>query len=342
MKLYLAVALSLLITQGFAQTQPKRQQTAVADKPAAAEVRAEPIAADAAVLTVQGVCKAAEKNSSDCKTVVTRAEFERLMAVLSRRRSEEGQDSIPAEAKRQLAIQYSRLLLYSDLAERQGLQNTAEGAELIRFARLQAMAEELARSLQQRAVISPGEVQDFYERHPERFTEWILQRVIVPANPRPGGQADKDERKKFAESLRQRASRGAAFDLLQKEASAKAGVNSLPEVKLVLTPGASLPEALTAVSQLKAGELSTVIEDSSGFSFYKVDSVRQVPFAQKKAEIQDLVAGEKAEQALQKVGDSATFSLNPYYFNPAHAPAMTGKASAKETLTPSAARTEIH
>lgn len=327
MKLYFAVFLMVFIAPGFAQTGSNRPQSEAAEKPAPADARPGPIAADATVLTVQGVCKAVEKASPDCKTVVTRAEFERLMAVLSRRRSEQGQDSIPAEARRQLAIQYSRLLLYSDLAERQGLQNTEEGAELVRFARLQAMAEELARALQQRTELAPGEAKDFYDHHPERFTEWMLQRVMVPVNPRPGGQAQKDELRKFTESLRLRASRGADFALLQKEASAKTGITNMPEVRLVLTPGASLPEAFAAVSQLQAGGLSTVIEEVPGFSFYKVDSTRLIPFAQKEAEIRDLVAGQKAEQALQKLGDSASFSLNPYYFNPTHAAAITGKAT---------------
>jgi hypothetical protein len=102
------------------------------------------------------------------------------MSVLSRQRNGQAQQSIPPEAKRQLAIQYSRLLLFDDLAEKQGLQDTAEAKELIHLLRLQAMTEELGRSIQQKSAPTSAEIQSYYDHNPDRYTEWNLQRVVVP------------------------------------------------------------------------------------------------------------------------------------------------------------------
>jgi hypothetical protein len=332
MKLSLAVLLLALAVSGFAQAAPPTAAAPPADRPAS-------VAPDAAVITIQGVCPAPPTDSADCRTVVTRTEFERLMTVLSRLRSSEAQQTIPLEARRQLAAQYSRLLVYADLAEHEGLANSPEGRELIRFARLQAMTEELARSLRQKATPAATEVQEFYDRHPERFTEYELERVILPVNPRPGAPG-REALRPVGEDLRRRAAAGEAFPALQKEAFDRAGIMNPPDVKLLVAAGVSLPEPHASVLRLSPGQISPVIEDSTGFYFYKLDSARRVPLAEKQAEVRELVAGQQADEALQKLGESATFTLNPYYFNPAPASAA-GPAATSPNLPGRAVPVEV-
>ncbi len=328
MKLHCVALLALLVTQALAQAAPA-QSAAPAPAQSATAAAANAVAPDAAVITVEGVCKVPAAKTGACKTEISRSEFERLMAILSRQRNGQAQASIPPDAKRQLAVQYSRLLLFAHLAEEQGLQNTPEGKELIHFLRLQAMTEELARSLQQKATLTPDEIRNYYEQHRDQFTQWNLQRVVVPLRPKAGDQANKQELKKLAEDFRQRASQGGDFDALQKEAFEKVGMKNPPQAKLVLLPGQSLPEAHSAVYQLKPGELSPVIEDPSGFFIYKLDSSSLVPLGENDADIHELLSGQKAQEAIRKIVESNKITLDPSYFELAQQNAAPKTSSAQ-------------
>ncbi len=341
MKFHFVAALALLVSQGFAQTAPAASTAPAPSQSAAAVAKASPVAQDAAVITVNGVCTTPSSRAAECKTVITRAEFERLMDVLALQRSAGAQQSIPPEAKRQLAMQYSRLLLFADLAEKQGLQNTAEAKELIQFARLEAMTEELARALRQKAMPTPEEITNFYDRNHDRYTRWDLQRVVVPLDPKREMQANKEELKKLAEELRQRASKGGDFDALQKEAYEKAGMKDPPDAKLVVKPGTSLPEPHAAVYQLKPGELSPVLEDPSGFYFYKLDSSRLTPLDQNKAEIQQFLAGQKTQEIFRRLIDAAKVTLNPNYFDLSQQNAAPSTSSI-QPLPAAGVRAEMH
>jgi hypothetical protein len=315
MKLYSVVLLTLLVNQGFAQAAPAQPQAQATGKSVVAEAK-QPVGSDTPVISVAGVCKTPSAKAGECKTVITRVEFERLMTILSRQRNGEARQSIPAEAKRQLAIQYSRLLLFGDIAEKQGLQNTPEGKELIDFLRLQALTEQLARSIQETAIVTPEEIQSYYDHNPEASTEWDLQRIVVPRNASGETQTKEEELRKLAESFRQRASSGGDFDSMQREAFEKAGINNLPGTKLVLTPGSLLPEAHSAVYRLKFGEVSQVIEDLRGFYIYKLDSSKLVPLDKNKAQIRELLAAQKAQQTIQKMLEANKVTLNSDYFEP--------------------------
>ena len=310
MKLHFVVLLALLASQGFAQAAPVQNESG-----AAAAANSKPVAPGHAVITVDGVCKAPDAKTGECKTVITRTEFERLVAVLSR--NGQDQQAIPPQAKRQLAIQYSRLMLFADLAEKEGLQNSPEGEELIRFVRLQALTEELARTLQQKAVTTSEEVKNYYDHNLDRYTEWNLQRIVVPLST-VESQAKQEELKQLAEEFRKRASNGANFDALQNEAFEKAGIKDPPSAKLVLKPGASLPETHSVVYRLKPGEMSNVIEDRTGFYIYKLESSNVVPLDQNKAAIEGLLAGQKAQEAIRKLTESNKVHLNSNYFESEH------------------------
>jgi hypothetical protein len=260
------------------------------------------------------------------------------MAVLSRQRNGQAQKAIPPEAKRELAIQYSRLLVFADQAEKQGLQDTPDGKELIRFVRLQALTEQMARAMQQKAEPTAEEIKSYYEHNPDRYTEWNLQRIVIPLSHKED-QAKKEALKKLADDLRLRASTGGEFDALEKEAYAKVGMPNPPTAKLVLMPGTSLPEAHSAVYRLKPGEVSPVIEDSTGYYIYKLDSSSLVPLDRNETEIHDLLIAQKTRQAAEKLIGSSTPTLNPEYFEPvsqhpasiAPPPKRAGGASTPET-----------
>ncbi len=270
-----------------------------------------------AVITLDGICQAQAAKTKECKTEITRAEFERLMDTLSLQRTGQAWQSVPPQARWQLAMQYSRLLVAGNEAEKQGLQNTPEGQSLIRFAQLEALTTELTRELQKKAKPTPEEMRKYYDGNPERFSELALQRIQIPILSKAEGKPDIEGLRKVAEDLRQRASAGGDFKALQAEAFKTIGQQDPPEVKLALQPELLLPPAHSVVRQLKPGEVSQVIQDAGGFYIYRLDATHLIPFEQEQVEIRDLLAGQTAQRELQKLIGSATPTLNPKYFEQA-------------------------
>src|SRR5450432_2217690 len=105
-----------------------------------------------AVITIKGICNSstptakAVPNStahkgtgSECKTVVTRTEFEQLVKMLQ----------VPPASTKQFANQYATALIMSNEAHKRGLDHGTRYEELLKLARLQVLTRQLAQNLQE-------------------------------------------------------------------------------------------------------------------------------------------------------------------------------------------------
>src|ERR1700693_94084 len=134
------------------------------------------VAPDAAVLTIQGFCPGAapkrEGAEAPCQTVVSRAQFERLATAIHA--------NVPTQ-KRQLATSYPRLLAMAREAEERGLDKQTHFQEMIAFARLQILSQELVHSIQDEAAQVPAkDLEDYYHDNAASFERADLERVTVP------------------------------------------------------------------------------------------------------------------------------------------------------------------
>ena len=162
----------LIASIAFAQATPSKAPAAQAPAPQKGQVPAgdededegKPAAAAASVpesapvLTIKGICddKAASTPASECKTVLTRAQFEKLADAL--------QPNMTPQVRRQLATAYPRMLAMSHEATKRGLDKDPHFTEMLRFARMQILSQELNRALQQQAGDIPDkEIKDFYD-----------------------------------------------------------------------------------------------------------------------------------------------------------------------------------
>ncbi len=369
----------LLGTLAWGQTPPaappaQASQTpgnpAAAQAPPAAPVdKSASVPPDAPVLTIKGVCPApaktttaasaktapdktgADKTASktpaaDCKTVITKAEFERLANGLA--------PNVTPQLKHQLAAVYPRLLAMSQAAEKKGLENSPRFKETIKFAKMQILTNELQRDIQEEAAKVPEQdIADYYKKNPEAYEQYNLDRLFVPRLKQAEADAkendsDKDEKltpeqqkakeeqdkakeaqgeeamTKLAESLRARAAAGEDFMKLQKEAFEAAGMKiEAPTINLAKIRRTGLPPAHAAVFDLKAGEVSQVISDTGGHYIYKVNSKEQVPQDQVKDEIKATLQNQRTRDAMDKYQNSFQVETNETYFGP---PGPTGPA----------------
>jgi hypothetical protein len=345
--------------------QPAQAPAAGNAAPAPAAAPAPEVAPTAPVLTIKGVCPATApkartaapgtkspaaakepaKSSANCETVITRAEFEKMASGIA--------PNMTPQLKRQLASIYPRLLVMSQEAEKQGLQNSHQYKETMKFARMQILTNELQRSIQEEAdKVTQQDITDYYKKSPEAYEQYSLERLFVPRTKQAEEEAEANDKKdsekepeketaeqekakqeqdkakqeqgeqemsKLAESLRARAVSGEDFAKLQKEAFTAAGMKvdsptiSMPNVRRT----GLLPPAHAAVFDLKPGEVSAVLSDSGGHYVYKVVSKQQLPLDQVKEEIRGTLRTQRAHEAMDKVQNSFKTETNEAYFGPA-------------------------
>jgi hypothetical protein len=346
-----------------AQAAPAPMQS-MGSKPAPVDTSAS-VPPTAVVITVNGVCPPAPKTSgakgaaatkapatktstADCKTTVTKAEFEKLANALS--------PNVTPQLRRQLAGLLPRLIALSDEAKKEGLDKTPDYAESLKFVKMQVLSNELQRKVQKQAAEVPdSEIAKYYKDNIENFTQYNVDRIFVPKTKQGDNEAKEDDEKdqklsddekkakeaaektkadeaeqsmtKMAEDLRARAAKGEDFAKLQKEAYDAAGMKiESPNVNLPSVRRTGLPPAHASVLDLKPGEVSPVISDTGGHYIYKVNSKTEMTLDQAKNEIHNKLQNDRTREMMEKLNKSFTTETNEAYFGPAGAgPAPPGR-----------------
>jgi hypothetical protein len=314
----------------------------------------------AAVITVVGVCPPRPKPAAatgtaakpatagkpapattpaaDCKTVITKEEFEKLL---------NGVTASPTpHMRRELASVLPKFIAMSNQAQKQGMDKTAEFTEMLKFAKMQILTTELQRKIQQEAADVPNaDIESYYKNNPETFEQFNLQRLFVPRAKQIENDAKDEESKdekltddqkkakeaadkakqdeaeqamtKLAADLRARAAAGEDFQALQKEAFTAAGMKiESPTVKIPGVRRTGLPAAHAAVFELKPGDVSAVINDSGGHYIYKLESKNEIPLEQAKQEIRNTLVNQRTRDMMEKVNNSYNVVPNEAYFGP--------------------------
>ena len=313
----------------------------------------------AAVITIIGVCPsqthaaaakgtaaktatktgAAKTPAAECKTVITKEQFEKLADALA--------PNVTPQLKRQLAGLLPRLYAMSEAAKKQGIDKSPQYAETLKFVKMQVLTNELQRRIQKEAAdVPPAEIEAYYKQNPEAYEEYTVERLFVPRTKQSDNEVkaeddDKDQKMtddqkkakesadkakaeeaeqsmtKLAQDLRDRAAKGEDFVKLQKEAFDAAGMKiESPTVNLPNLRRTGLPPTHAAVFDLKVGEVSQVISDAGGHYIYKIVSKNEMPFDQAKNEIHNKLQNDRMRDMLEKLNNSFKTETNEAYFGP--------------------------
>jgi hypothetical protein len=354
----------LLGTLAWGQAQPVAPPAQITPAPGAAGKAPAPSASElpenAVVLTIKGVCPAtpkttaaskpgaskgaasAAKKPADCKTEITRAQFEKMASAVS------STPTVAPQLKRQLETALPGLMAMSDAAKAKGLDKSPRFVERMKIDKMQVLATELRRAVQEQADnVPPEKITEYYKSNPEAYEQFSLDRLYIPRYKQVTAE-NKDEAKEptqltedqqkaketadqarqakgeqelnaLAESLRARAASGEDFVKLQKEAFEAAGSKSdNPTVNLPRVRRTGLPAAQASVFDLKVGEVSAVISDNGGHYVYKVVSKDVIPLDdQVKTEIHNTLKSQRMKEMMDKYMNSFQSVPNEAYFGPA-------------------------
>jgi len=297
---------------------------------------------DAAVLMITGVCaqaKASAPNASaDCKTIITKAEFEKLVNALA--------PNATPQQRKQLAAALPRMIAMSNQAKELGMDQTEQYTQTMEFAKMQVLSNQLQRKMQEEAAdISDADIEKYYKDNPDAFEQYNLDRIFVPRAKQVEAEAADDDEKnekltaqqkkakedaeqakkqenekamtQLAEKLRTRAAAGEDITKLQKEAFDAAGMKiEAPTVNLPSVRRNGLPQAHAVAFDLKPGEVSQVISDAGGHYIYKMNSKTTMPLDQAKTEIKGRLQTDRMREKTEKLNASFSSVTNEAYFGP--------------------------
>jgi hypothetical protein len=340
-----------LLLAGLAYGQAAQPATPPATPPAAA-VQAEPTAPpapdkapevkvgpDDPVITLKGFCTDATLSGDACKTVITRAQFEKLADTL--------QPNMSPAVRRNFATRYSWMLKMSTEAEKRGLDKGPAFEAKMNVGRLQILSQELSQALQADAgKVSDDDIEGYYKKNEASYEQATFARVFIPrakqikppvVKPKPGEKASaqttappppteeqrkaaEEAMKKVAADVRARLVKGEDPEKLQKEAFDAAGLpGNPPSTKWEKARRATL-QGHQEVMDLKAGEVSEVVTEPNGYYVYKMVSKETASLDTVKPDIRRIISSQRYREGM--TGFQSNVDLNDTYFGPTARPAM--------------------
>jgi hypothetical protein len=285
--------------------QPKTANTAT--KPSSAEPKHEDkaraaIAADAAVITVPNTCAPAAK---DCKTLVTRKQFESTLLGLS------GGQMVSPDVPRRFASQYAEVLVFSQKAAENGIDKEPDTEAGIRYAQMQVLATRYMVMLQEQSHPTEQEIQKYYESNPAHFQDVSLDRLVIPGSH--GKSKKPEELKALAEEMRKRLAAGEDVTKLQEEIYSKLELKNPPATSVMVHQGDPQQESL---GKLKVGEVSDLITDPMATLVFRSEGTKTTPLEMVKEDIRGQLFQQKLKAAVDKVMGDRKSILNDAYFGP--------------------------
>jgi hypothetical protein len=296
------------------------------------------------VITIQGLCERPPNSNAtpvDCSTVITRADFEKLVNAV--------QPNMTAANRKPFATRYVTILLLAEKAHEMGLDKSPEFDEQMYIARLQLLARQAGEKMQRDAANVPeSEISDYYQQHAADYKTISFDRIFIPKQKEPEGkpnephpakanQVSETEMKDEADKLRARAAAGEDPTKLQQEANDFAGNKTkVTNVKVENMRKTSIPPTDAAIFDLKAGEVSQVFSDSTGYRIYKVTEVKDLPLASVHDEIAHALQGQNMKNSFESLQNSAKTTFDNSYFVTPAAPSLRnpGETPAPQGTTP--------
>src|SRR5262249_14699345 len=311
--------LSFVLALATVAEQPQNQNSGpnVAASHSGGDVQQlKPVKPEDPVITVSGICSdhpAKARDSAACKTIVTREQFERLVAALKLA----GQP-LPASGFRQFAQAYVDLLAFEEAARPAGTASSPEFRDLMDLIRLRTLSDMHRRNLQAKyRAPSAEDIDAYYRQHTSNFIDIHVRRILIPRrNPSIADQEKyQSEALRVVNELRERAAKGEDVDQLQKQGYASLGLSAPPATDLGNRRIAHLvADVRDEILALNAGGVSKVEQESYSFVIYKVDGKTVLAEESVKYEIVREISRQRLESALKEITSGVHPEFNEQYF----------------------------
>jgi len=332
----IAISLMMLGTMAVAQAAPAAQKPAAkpaapAAKPVSPAVTGTDKSADISdstvVLTISGLCTAGQ---SPCATSITKGEFEKVAKAIN--------PKLAPDARRNLAAFYIQLLALANESKKEGMDKGPIYEEQLKLTNLRLLASLKSDKLSEGTAATTAEIDAFYNENPDLFQQLAIRRVIIPKTVDKNAVTPEDL-KKLADDVQKRCAAGEDTDKLQADVWQKSLLTTTtPNTNFgVLSRGQLNQQQLSqglvqAITSLKSGETSQVVDDNGFYYIFKVDGKRLVQLKDATDEIAKALQDNKFRAKMNTaLSGYKAEKLNEEYFGPnPQAPASAAPAGAKK------------
>lgn len=239
--------------------------------------------------------------------------------------------------RRKFAEDFSQLIILSDEARRQKLNQDPIVKRRMELVSDQALQQALSQNIQENIKITDDEVQKYHAAHLNNYEQvkasHILIRVKDSPVPLPAGKKDlsDEEAKAKAEQIyKQVTAPGVDFAVVAKEESYDEGSASRGGELGFFRRGQMIPAFESTAFALKSGEISPPIKTQFGYHIIKVENKKTQSWEEAKNDIEPLLKRDKAQRTLEDLRNSVKIDLNSQFFpapptaNPPTKPASEG------------------
>jgi len=258
-------------------------------------------------------------NGPECKTVITRAEFEKLATLLD----VDANAPINRSNRIKLGVRYPETLLFAAKALQAGIDKEPGFQTKVKYSYLLLLSQAFTHRIQEEATnISDEEFASEYKNHPELFEKVNLLRIFIPKQKHHtsgvemlrDAAADEAAMKAEAEQIRKKALAGGSFAKLEKEVYVFAGEDpdEAPSVELDGTTRSGVERQYQGiVFHLKPGQISDLVPAPMGWHIFKLVSKSEVPMS----EARNLLLSLRVRDAVDAAKAEIKTDFNDAYFN---------------------------
>jgi hypothetical protein len=244
-----------------------------------------------------------------------------------------------------LKKQFGEFKVVADLARKEKLDQDDAIRLQVLIDRSQILRNAYLTDLDKNAekLVSDAEIEQYYNDHKDEFEKVRVRHILIGTQAPPGGDPSKvlskDEARKKAQSVLERAKKGEDFVKLVEENSDDPGSKSKGgEYEFARKSGMVQPFE-DASFNLKPGEISDLVETDFGFHIIKLEErrVAQATEQDTRQEIIEKMKQEKIEARINEIAQASSVEV-PEDFDatpkPVEAQPMTGGGAPRPGATP--------
>ena len=240
--------------------------------------------------------------------------------------------------------QYGEFKVLADRARKDKIDQQDLTRIQVLIDRSQALAGAYMTDLQKNSdkLVSDGDVEQYFTDHPSEFDEVRVRHILISTQPPPGSEEEgegakdkkdqpkpltKEEAKKKAMALLERARKGEDFAKLAKENSDDPGSKDKGGEYDFFSKGRMVPEFDDAAFKLKPGEISEPVETQFGYHIILLEERRSATSAADpkiRQQITDKLKQEKLDARIEEITAASTVEVAENFdTTPKPAPAST-------------------
>jgi hypothetical protein len=282
------------------------------------------------VVTLKGVCKD-PLGKGPCETVITREDLDRYINSFSPGMSE--------AARGRMAIQYARTLAFSRLAEQKSLDKNPllakEIDEELKLVRMRMLGTAFLQTVQKPTPVADADVQKYYKEHLDQYEQVQVRRLAIPfAVPTATGlPLDRAAVKSEIDNVRARIIAGDEPNQVLQDAYKHLNIQA-PPPPVTVTPLAknSVQGDEAKAFDLKAGEVSEVLDSVAALCIIKVESKDATPLGAARQEIEGKIRRDLAQTQINDATKQMSAQFNLEYLDMATQPDVFGSTPLLPTM----------